>query len=65
MHLCGEYLLLESARVHGTGKNERYTGIITRPIYGWKCYQKIGSEDKRPYLDRCDSMEREKEKNSF
>lgn len=60
MLLRREYLLLEPARVHRTRKNERYTGIITRPIFGWKCYQKIGSEDKKPNLDRYDSLEREK-----
>lgn len=52
--------MLEPERVHRTRKNKRYRGILTRPIFSWKCYQKIGSKDEWPILDRCDSMEREK-----
>lgn len=52
-------LLLEPARAQGTRKNERYTGIITRPIFGWKRYQKLESEDNKPNLDRCDSIKKQ------
>lgn len=52
-------LLLEPARAHGTRTNERYAGIVTRPIFGWKRYQKFESEDKKSNLDRCDSITKE------